>query len=236
MYNLQIPLVRFVGDEYYRFKDEIVSIITYQVENKVKNGIKGFFLYGKAGTGKTRLVLEIYKELKPKGFIFYPYDSADIAHKHYGESEKIIREIFSKEGERRIFFFDDVDGLFITREYGVKLETWYLSHLNVLFHEIDKLDTSKDVIFMTTNKVDLVDFALIDRLYTIEIPLPSKETMKEYAKERLIELKMINPGGMVSGVEKTIFDLIDSGKVNNFRDLEKSIIKEYVNWVKKAKK
>lgn len=232
----QIPEVRFVGDEYYRLKDEILSIINYQVENKIRNGIKGFLLYGQAGTGKTRLVHEIAKELRPKGFAFYAYDSADVAHKHYGESEKIIREIFSKEGERRIIFFDDVDGLFITRDYGVKLETWYLSHLNVLFHEIDKLDTSRDVIFLTTNKVDLVDFALIDRLYSIEIPPPCKETMKEYTKERLIELKMINQSGMISGVEKVLFDLIDAGKIDNFRSLEKCIIKEYVNWVKKAKK
>ena len=130
-------------------------------------------------------------------------------------------------------FFDDVDGLFITRDYGVKLETWYLSHLNVLFHEIDKLDTSKDVIFLTTNKIDLVDFALIDRLYSMEIPPPSKETMKEYARERLVELKMANPGGMIVGVEKMIIELIENGKIDNFRTLEKNIVKEYVNWVKR---
>jgi SpoVK/Ycf46/Vps4 family AAA+-type ATPase len=230
------PQVRFVGDEYYRFKEEILSIINYQVENRVRNGIKGFFLYGKAGTGKTRLVLEIVKELKHKGFVFYFYDSADVAHKHYGESEKIIRDIFSKEGERRAIFFDDVDGLFITRDYGVKLETWYLSHLNVLFHEIDNLDTSKDVIFLTTNKADLVDFALIDRLYALEIPPPSKNTMKEYTRERLIELKMANPAGMITGVEKKILELIDAEKIDNFRTLEKTIIREYVNWVKKRGK
>jgi SpoVK/Ycf46/Vps4 family AAA+-type ATPase len=228
--------VQFVGDEYYKFKEEILGIVNYQVENKIRNGIKGFFLFGKAGTGKTRLVHEIAKELTHKGFVFYPYDSADIAHKHYGESEKIIREVFSKEGERRIFFFDDVDGLFITRDYGVKLETWYLSHLNVLFHEIDKLDTSRDVIFLTTNKADLVDFALIDRLYAMEIPPPSKETMKEYAKERLIELKMANPGGMITGVEQRMVEMIGDGKIDNFRTLEKNIIKEYVNWAKRAKK
>jgi SpoVK/Ycf46/Vps4 family AAA+-type ATPase len=232
----QVREVQFVGDEYYKFKEEILSIVNYQIENKIRNGIKGFFLYGKAGTGKTRLVHEIAKELTHKGFTFYLYDSADIAHKHYGESEKIIREVFSKEGERRIFFFDDVDGLFITRDYGVKLETWYLSHLNVLFHEIDRLDTSKDVIFLTTNKADLVDFALIDRLCAMEIPPPSKETMKEYAKERLIELKMANPEGMITGVEQRIVEMVDNGKIDNFRTLEKNIIKEYVNWVKRAKK
>jgi len=189
----------------------------------------------KAGTGKTRLVYEIAKELKRKGFTLHFRDSADIAHKHYGESEKTIKEIFSQAGERRVIFFDDVDGLFITRDYGVKLETWYLSHLNVLFHEIDRLDTSRDVIFLTTNKVDLVDFALIDRLYDIEIPSPSKETLKEYTKERLIELKMANPVGRISEIEKRIYALIEEGKIDNFRSLEKNIIKEYVNWVKKAK-
>ena len=37
-------------------------------------------------------------------------------------------------------------------------------------------------------------------------------------------------------VEKKIFTLIDEGKIDNFRSLEKIIIKEYVEWVKKHAK
>ena len=72
--------------------------------------------------------------------------------------------------------------------YGVKLETWYLTHLNVLFGQIDKLDTSRVMVIMTTNRIDLIDEALKDRLLLIEFPLPLKEVLKEVAQKRCIEL------------------------------------------------
>jgi SpoVK/Ycf46/Vps4 family AAA+-type ATPase len=229
--NQQVPLA---GDEYFKIKNEINSIIVYQISNGVRNGLKGFILYGEAGVGKTRLISEIMNTLsRDHGFSIIKKDAADIAHKHYGESEKLIKEIFAeKRGERRAIFFDDVDGLFLTRDYGVKLETWYLSHLNVLFHMIDKLDTSQDVLFMTTNKIDLVDFALRDRLYNIEIPHPSHQSLKEYLNNRLEELFLKNTDMNITEVAKPIIHEIDTGIITNFRKLEQKIIIEYVNYVK----
>lgn len=231
--NQQVPLA---GDEYYKIKNEITSIINYQITNEVRNGLKGFILYGEAGVGKTRLISEIMKTLnRDRGFLIIKRDASDIAHKHYGESEKLIKEIFAEKiGERRAIFFDDVDGLFLTRDYGVKLETWYLSHLNVLFHMIDDLDTSKDVLFMTTNKIDLIDFALRDRLYNMEIPHPSVESLKEYLKNRLDELFLKNTDINITKVAEPIIHDIENGIISNFRKLEQKIIVEYVNYVKKV--
>jgi SpoVK/Ycf46/Vps4 family AAA+-type ATPase len=229
--NQQVPLA---GDEYFKIKNDITSIIKYQIDNSVKNGLKGFILYGEAGVGKTRLISEIMKILnRDHGFSIVKRDAADIAHKHYGESEKLIKEIFAeKRGERRAIFFDDVDGLFLTRDYGVKLETWYLSHLNVLFHMIDELDTSQDVLFMTTNKIDLIDFALRDRLFNIEIPHPSTESLKEYLNNRLEELFLKNTDINITKVAEPIIHDIENGIITNFRKLEQKIIVEYVNYVK----
>jgi len=226
--------VQLVGDEYYDIKKEINSIIEYQIGNGIKNGLKGFILYGEAGVGKTRLISEIMKTLhRDHGFSLIKKDASDIAHKHYGESEKLIKEIFAEnKGERRAIFFDDVDGLFLTRDYGVKLETWYLSHLNVLFHMIDELDTSQDVLFMTTNKIELIDFALRDRLYNMEIPHPSNKSLTEYLNSRLEELFLKNTDINITEIAQPIIHDIENGIITNFRKLEQKIIIEYVNYVK----
>ena len=217
-----------IGEEYERIWDEIRSIIEYQFKNGIKNGIRGFLLYGEPGIGKTFLLLQICKRLEKLGWEYEFYDASHIAHKHYGESEKIISSIFERgKGRRRIIMFDDVDGLFITRDYGVKLETWYLSHLNVLFHKLDELDTSREIVFMTTNKIKLIDFALRDRLYNIQVPNPSKETLKKYVIERFKELKMD------SRYSEDIFNKIDSGELKNFRKVDQEIIKAFVKHVKR---
>ena len=97
---------------------------------------------------------------------------------------------------------------------------------------IDELDTSQDVLFMTTNKIELIDFALRDRLYNMEIPHPSNKSLKEYLNSRLEELFLKNTDVNITKVAKPIIYDIENGIITNFRKLEQKIIIEYVNYVK----
>ncbi len=53
------------------------------------------------------------------------------------------------------------------------------------FHEVDKLDPTNAVICATTNRPDLVDEALHDRLYSVKMPPVPLEQLKILVKELL---------------------------------------------------
>ncbi|OLS27980.1 MAG: VCP-like ATPase [Candidatus Heimdallarchaeota archaeon LC_3] len=201
--------------------EKCVKIIKHQQNHGIQNGLRGFLFYGEPGTGKTTCATVISEKL---GFMpnqIGRFDSGDIADEKYGRSEKRIKEIFTQDFN--LLIFDDVDGLFLTRSYGVKLETWYLTHLNVLFGQIDKMDTSKLMVMMTTNRIDMIDDALKDRLLLIEFPLPEKEVLKEVAQKRCSELDIPNEQ------YKFILDgILKNSEIKTFRDVENFVISQYV--------
>jgi AAA+ superfamily predicted ATPase len=49
---------------------------------------------------------------------------------------------------------------------------------------LDELDTSHTVVVMTTNRYDLLDEAVIDRLLPYEFPLPSTDALLEIARDK----------------------------------------------------
>ncbi|MHA2246285.1 MAG: AAA family ATPase [Candidatus Hodarchaeales archaeon] len=199
-----------------------VRIIKHQRKHGIQNGLKGFLFHGVPGTGKTMCATVIIETLGFKSI--GRFDSGDIADEKYGRSEKRIKEIFDKDYD--LLIFDDVDGLFLTRSYGVKLETWYLTHLNVLFRQIDNIDTSRQMVIMTTNRIDLIDDALKDRLLLIEFPLPSKEVLREVAQKRCNELNISD-----DKYRFILADISNNSDLKTFRDIENFIISQYVEMV-----
>jgi len=139
-------------------------------------------------------LLDLYR----KGYEAVVYrDCADLASWRYGETEKEIRNVFKRAYERAeeikersrdagvLIIFDDAEGLFLTRSYGSKLDTWYIAQLSVFFHEVDAMDISKLFVILTTNRIDLLDDALKDRFVMVEFPLPPKEVLVKLAEEKL---------------------------------------------------
>ena len=130
-------------------------------------------------------------------------DGSDIARGRYGDSEERLAELFdyAREGEthshrfgsgpghrhagdtmrRTVLLFDDVESLFLARGAATARE-WHFSQNSVFFHSIDELDTSHTAVVLTTNRLDLVDEAIVDRLMPYEFAPPPAETLIEVAR------------------------------------------------------
>ncbi len=231
-----------VGKWYHRILAKINKIIKYQYSEKVKNGIKGFLFYGEPGTGKTTIAKEIGNYaarifgniINPKDYLKYYQilDCSNLAHARYGETEAHIHKVFKDASNAKlqgilfqVLIFDDADGLFITRSYGSKLEAWYIGQINVFFHELDNLNTSETCVILTTNRLDLMDKAVKDRLYLIEFPEVPGDILSDKARNMGNELKFRLD--VLNDLIKEIKSNKDQFKT--FRDIEKKVFDYYIS-------
>ena len=174
------------GEWYQKTYLKLSRIIDNQFVNLIKNGIKGFLFHGEVGTGKTMLA----KALAGKKYRLLFVDGNDIARSLYGESEKQVGQLFQEaRGEPTIVLIDDCESVFPSRGW-VKGQAWHVAQNNILLHELDDIDTSKMSVIMTTNMLDLMDKAVISRLFVIEFPLPTLEVKISVVEQRCKELQM----------------------------------------------
>jgi transitional endoplasmic reticulum ATPase len=206
------------GAEYRAIFLRVYRIIALQFENPEIKGIKGFIFHGETGVGKTYMAKILAHELSvPLMFV----DSTTISRKHYGESERLISKLFQEAAHNKsLLLFDDVEALFLDRTKE-KSESWNAAQNNVLFHELDSLDTSRCAVILTTNLITFLDKALRDRLYPVEFPLPNLETLLAIAELRCLDLKISS-----EGVEKAIRSTPDAFR--SIRAVEKAVLDEYV--------
>jgi len=239
----EIPL--YIGSWHNRLVNQVAAVARYQWKNKIVDGIRGYIFYGEPGTGKTWAAFKVAEvlgllELHRKGYGAVIYkDCADLASWRYGETEKEIRNVFreayqrAEEIKRRrrdvgvLIIFDDAEGLFLTRSYGSKLDTWYIAQLNVFFHEIDAMDTSKLFVILTTNRIDLLDEALKDRFVTVEFPLPPREVLVKVAEEKLKSYRVHDE----ELIEETKQLILNGAKT--FRDVNRIVTQKYIEWIAK---
>ena len=218
--DIHEDIAQLRGPQYLEIYYKVRRIIEHQFNKKVRRGIKGFLFWGEVGVGKTAMAKALTKDIGcPLIFV----DGSDIARALYGQSEQAITEIFKSAGEgRHIILIDDAESVFPRRDW-VKGESWHIAQNNVLFHELDTLDTSNTIVILTTNEVGLMDKAIRDRLYEIEFPLPTKEVLVEIAKDKCDEL-MIPWQKLVRSVEA-------NDKVKTIRDVEKLVLEHYTQEV-----
>jgi SpoVK/Ycf46/Vps4 family AAA+-type ATPase len=209
------------GDDFQRVYAEVRNVISHQLGNSSLKGIKGFIFHGEPGNGKTLMAKVLAKELQLSLFFV---DGSVIARELYGQSERQIVKVFTTAGKKRsLILIDDAESVFPDRDW-MKGESWHVAQNNILFHQIDDLDTSQTSLIMTTNKFALLDSALTDRLYAIEFPPLDPQTATEIAKMKCAE-KEIDPSRSVETILAEP-DLYKSG-----RAIERLVVREYIRQI-----
>ena len=142
---------------------------------------KGVLLYGPPGTGKTLLAKAVANEANSN---FISIKGPELLSKWVGESEKGVRDVFSKARENAptVIFFDEIDA--IATERGQRTGGSGVSErvVSQLLTELDGLEELEDVVIIaTTNRPDLIDAALLrpgrlDR--HIHVPVPDEEARR----------------------------------------------------------
>ncbi len=147
-------------------KKNLISLIELclkpSVDGKDVNGLlpRGFFFSGGPGTGKTLLARAIAGELELPLISIY---SSALFSRWVGESEKELEEVFrrAKQVAPCILLLDEVDSIAPIRRAAVDSGVSQRI-VNQLLREIDKAKDFRDLIIIaTTNRMDLVDPALI---------------------------------------------------------------------------
>ncbi|EMA50268.1 CDC48 family AAA ATPase [Halococcus thailandensis] len=142
------------------------------------NAAKGVMMYGPPGTGKTLLAKAIANEAQSN---FISIKGPELLNKFVGESEKGVREVFSKARENAptVIFFDEIDA--IAGERGRNMGDSGVGErvVSQLLTELDGLEELEDVVVIaTSNRPDLIDSALLrpgrlDR--HVHVPVPDED-------------------------------------------------------------
>jgi len=158
---------------------------------------KGFLLYGPPGCGKTLIgkatAYNLTKQLREKTGVgmqeyFMHVKGPEILNMWVGESERMVRDIFSTAREKRVegfmpfLFIDEAESILGTRR--ASRYSNILSTLVPMFcSEMDGIDSLNDVvIILASNRADLIDPAIlrpgrIDR--KIKVNRPDKQGARE---------------------------------------------------------
>ncbi|MFW6018293.1 MAG: CDC48 family AAA ATPase [Halapricum sp.] len=142
---------------------------------------KGVLLHGPPGTGKTLLAKAVANESRSN---FISIKGPELFDKYVGESEKGVREVFSKARENAptVVFFDEIDAI-ATERGGVGDNNVGERVVSQLLTELDGLEELEDVVVIaTTNRPDLIDEALLrpgrlDR--HVEVTEPDEDARRE---------------------------------------------------------
>jgi transitional endoplasmic reticulum ATPase len=120
---------------------------------------RGVLLYGPPGTGKTFVIRALAHEA---GAAFFPVKGAELLDKYVGESERGVREVFSRAraAAPSIIFFDEIDALAPVR--GRSTNNVTDSVVAALLTEMDGVTERGEVsVIGATNRRDLIDPALL---------------------------------------------------------------------------
>jgi transitional endoplasmic reticulum ATPase len=142
---------------------------------------KGVLMYGPPGTGKTLLAKAVANEAQSN---FISVKGPELLNKFVGESEKGVREVFSKARENAptVVFFDEIDSIAAERGRNTTDSGVGERVVSQLLTELDGVEDMENVVVVaTSNRPDLIDNALLrpgrlDR--HVHVPVPDQEARK----------------------------------------------------------
>ncbi|KAI0463108.1 hypothetical protein LJB42_003125 [Komagataella kurtzmanii] len=133
----------------------------------------GVLMWGPPGCGKTLLAKAVANESKAN---FISIKGPELLNKYVGESEKAIRQVFSRARASIpcVIFFDELDALVPRRDASLSESSSRV--VNTLLTELDGLNDRKGIFVIgATNRPDMIDPAMLrpgrlDKTLYIELP------------------------------------------------------------------
>ncbi|KAG0701900.1 P-loop containing nucleoside triphosphate hydrolase protein [Suillus ampliporus] len=159
---------------------------------------KGLLLYGPPGCSKTVLARACATE---SGVNFVAVKGPELLNKYVGESERAVRDIFSKAraASPSIIFFDEIDALGTSRSSDSDTGN-ASSHEGVLTSLLNEMDGVQELVGVTiiaaTNRPDVIDSALmrpgrLDRI--LYVGPPDQDGREDILKIRTRKMS-VEPG------------------------------------------
>lgn len=150
-------------------------------EKGLQRGIAAL-LYGPPGTGKTESVMQM---ARATGRAIYHVDISATKSCWFGESEKLIKDVFKKYEDLcdnseicPILLFNEADGIFSKRKDSDSSNVAQTENTiqNIILEEMERLN---GILIATTNMADNLDGAFERRfLFKIKFDMPSLEARK----------------------------------------------------------
>ncbi len=212
---------------------KIIRIADYVFKKEVPIKFSGFLLSGPPGCGKTEIAKQAAASISMGAPVkIFLLDGSDIASPKWGEAEEKLKKAFtgsaeSNHIEKKIIIFDDIESTLMSRDVEISKE-WHFSINSVVFHLLDDIDHLNTLVIATTNKPDMVDPALISRLYPIAIPALTKDQLRQFAHYSLENGAFdIETEQVLNSIEA----MINEGKIKSLRDIEHEILLKIVEMV-----
>lgn len=227
-----------------------------QNEFAKKGMIKGLaiLLYGPPGTGKTE---SVYQLAKKTNHPIIEQDISQLRNCFYGESEKIIKKVFTnyqrickKSLDQKesipILFFNEADAILSVRKENFFSGTTQVENTiqNIILNELEKFE---GIFIATTNLINNLDKAFERRfLFKIHLDLPDKNIKKilwqnklpflsENEAETLAEDYAFSGGEIDNIARKILIDEVVSGKKACFETINEACMHEKLYTTKSHK-
>lgn len=183
-------------------KEELVHAVSWPLrhaeifERYAVQPTRGIMLHGPSGTGKTLLAKALAKE---SGVNFISVKGPSLMSRYVGESERAIREVFrtARQAAPSILYFDEIESLIPIRGRETGGSAFTERVIGQFMSEMSGIEDLQGVVVLaTTNRLDLVDPALlVAGRFDLVLELPLPDTAAREAIFRIeLRRKPLAPG------------------------------------------